>query len=395
MKHKRLMSLLLIGSMVLSTACNKEEETTTAAPTAAPTETTTESTTESSEETSETTPPADGLIDPNNTNALNPITGIQDLNPEYVGKRGIAVVVNNCRAAMPQRGVSKADAIYEYETEGGITRLLCVFGDPHTCPEIGSLRSARIVSADLASGTNSIFVHFGREPRAVPHFKDDQIDHIDGNYLSGGKYSSKDYADGYVKLPGNIFFWRDKTWASQRAIEHTAVGSGDHILDAINYKKVPLEGETPYMWQFVPDNSKDITESTTECNNLKVKFSGPNDDATFTYDPETKLYTKSQYGKPHMDETTNEPIKTTNVFVLYAHVAKAKKDKYRTDYFLTEGGTGLYASNGKYIEVTWKKDDVHSPIKVYNKAGEEVQVNRGKSYICMVNNNKIVRTKIS
>ena len=58
--------------------------------------------------------------------AVNPITGLQTMDPNNVGMRSVAVVINNSHAAIPQRGISAADAIYEYQTEGGQTRLLAV-----------------------------------------------------------------------------------------------------------------------------------------------------------------------------------------------------------------------------------------------------------------------------
>ena len=97
-------------------ACKKEETpettTTTTVMASEPSETTTtEATT-----TTETEPQ---LYDPDLPYGLNPITGVQDMDLENVGNKPITIVVNNVYAAMPQRGVSDADAIFEYETEGG------------------------------------------------------------------------------------------------------------------------------------------------------------------------------------------------------------------------------------------------------------------------------------
>ena len=58
---------------------------------------------------------------------------------------------------------------------------LAVYADVNTVPEIGSLRSARIVASDLAAGMNSIFIHYGRNARVPEHISQYGIDHIDGN----------------------------------------------------------------------------------------------------------------------------------------------------------------------------------------------------------------------
>lgn len=384
MKKTKIAVPIMILMLLLSvTACKKDAAETTAA--ASETAMTQESVTETTTAQA-TVATTTGLYDPNNSMAINPITGIQDMDPANVGMKSVSIVVNNVYAAMPQRGISAADAIYEYETEGGITRLLAVFADVSKVPEIGSIRSARIISASLAAGNNSIFIHFGREPRAVSFFTTNDIAHIDGNYLSAGKYSSSDYEDGYVDLPNHTYFWRDKTWASKRAIEHTAVTDGAHLVEAMTYKNIVREtgeAETPLLFNFVPDNSTDITQATQTCSSINVYFSGNNDDALFEYNATDGLYYKSQYGDPQIDETNGQQLAVKNVFVLYARVAAAS-DNYRTDYFLDEGGSGYYICDGKIVNVTWSKASVNDPIVVLNEAGQPIQVNRGKSYICMV-----------
>ena len=397
MKTKKLLSALLISSIMLSfAACKKEEpvETTTEATTTVMESETSETTTTEETTTAETEPV---LYDPNIPYAVNPITGVQDMDPENEGNKPITIVVNNVYAAMPQRGVSQADAIFEYETEGGISRLLCVFADVNIIPEIGSLRSARVVTANLSAGLNAIFVHFGREARVVSYFSSNNIVHIDGNYLCAGKYRSSDYDDGYVDLPSGTFFWRDKDWAAARAIEHTAVSDGVHIKEALEYKGIDLadeDGIVNMMFNFVPDNSVDIANATDTCSSINVYFSASNDDAFFEYNSGDNLYYKSQYGDPQIDENNGQQIAVRNVFVLYVRVALAD-DGYRTDYFFEEGGSGYYLCDGKIINVTWTKTDVHEPIKIYNEAGEEVEVNRGTSYICLVRSSNADKTTIN
>ena len=52
-------------------------------------------------------------------------------------------MVNNIVAARPQRGLSKADILFEIKVEGGITRFMPVFTDYKTVGEVGPVRSGR------------------------------------------------------------------------------------------------------------------------------------------------------------------------------------------------------------------------------------------------------------
>ncbi|MCQ2515981.1 MAG: DUF3048 domain-containing protein [Saccharofermentans sp.] len=383
MNFKKIAAVTMTAAMTIPfAACSKEEEVVETIPTTVATQT--EAPVETEQQLApiiaETTVATEATIDPSGL-ALNPITGEFTMNPDNVGMRSVAVVVNNCHAAMPQRGISQADAIYEYQTEGGQTRLLCLFADVNTIPEIGSLRSARVLSTDLAAGNNSVFIHFGRNARVPDHIANYGIDHIDGNNCSAGVYSSSAYEDGYVSLPQGLFFWRDSYWKSIRAIEHTAVSDGRHILEGIEYNNISMiDNENNTLFNFV-DESSDLDGAAT-CTEFNVYFSATNDDAYFVYDSATGLYSKSQYGNPQIDETTGTQIAFTNVFVLFANIQPHGDSTI--DAYLEDGGTGYYFSDGRYIPITWSKAGTNDPIIVYNQNGDELEVNTGRSYICIV-----------
>ena len=137
---KKMVSMLLVtASLATLAACNSKEpaesseiivESTTTSATVS--EEAVPASSESSEETSASSSQApDGLFDPSIDFAVNPLTGIQDMDKANEGKRSVGIVVSNVQAAIPQRGVSTPDVIYEYITEGGVTRLLCVYSDFH------------------------------------------------------------------------------------------------------------------------------------------------------------------------------------------------------------------------------------------------------------------------
>lgn len=280
-----------------------------------------------------------------------------------------------------------ADVIYEYETESGQTRLLAVFADIPQVPEIGSVRSARILSTDLAAGTNSIFIHFGLNNRVPDEINAYGIDSIDGNNYCKSSGTS---VNGDITLSGNVFFWRDDVWKSKRDIEHTAVTNGEQLLRAIEYKEISLDGETPELFDFVESDSESLV-SGSACTDLKIYFSATNDDANYVYDNELKMYGKSQYnGTPQIDETTGAQIYVKNVFVLYANIQS--HGDVTIDAFLEDGGSGYYASEGKIIPITWTKDSPVSPIVILDASGAPVKVNAGNSYISIVRDTRIDQT---
>ncbi len=362
---------MLLGIGGCKKSSKKEETTPETQITSETSETTTE-TSETTTEPEETEPSEtlDPLYDPNNPMAINPLTGVQDMDPDNVGIRGVSVVINNHRLAIPQRGFSEADMYYEYETEGGQTRMLISFADMNLIPEVGSIRSARIISTDLAAGMNTIFIHWGRNDRVPYHISYWGIDHFDIN--------------------GTIYSWRESDWSS-RPLEHTGVTDGEHIIKAIEDAGINTEAEIDLVFNFVADMSKNLINAES-CSSINVYFSPNNPDAEFTYDPSTGLYSKTQYGgKPQIDETTGEQIAVTNVFVIFADICM-NGDGYTIDAYFQYGGTGYYVSAGKICSFTWEKPTPNDKFVFYDENGDELEVNRGKSYICVVDQDNIEDT---
>ncbi|MBR6880538.1 MAG: DUF3048 domain-containing protein [Clostridiales bacterium] len=387
MKTRKITATVLFMALAFSLmACNKAPEETWATSTEKATESVTETTTEKTTTTTtkKTEATSDNpLIDPNNPNALNPLTGVQDMDPENEGKRPVGIAVGNAYNACPQRGINEADVICEYETEGGQTRLLCVFADAKKIPEIGSVRSARIVATDLMAGMNAIFISCGRNARVPEHTSAYGITHIDIN----------DHSQ---------YMWRNNSLPSysRRNGWDNVLTDSEHVLSAIEDLGVQYEDEVPLLFNFVPGKSADIAKGQP-CKSINVYFSTTNDDSLFEYNEQTGLYEKSEYGVPHIDEMTDEPVAFENVIVIYANSvshAPGTADKTIDVHFEFENTgfvrNGYYASEGKIIPIFWEKMQPNDPLKIYDENGKEIEVNRGKSVICIVDDDCYEKTTI-
>lgn len=72
----------------------------------------------------------------------------------------VIVQVENLSDARPQSGLSFADVVYEYATEGGITRFSAIFFTPPP-GAVGPVRSARLVSILLTQLWGALLVYSG------------------------------------------------------------------------------------------------------------------------------------------------------------------------------------------------------------------------------------------
>ena len=337
-------------------AASEPEATATAAPTAEAESSAAESAAEPTEAPS---------MEPANVNLL---TGLPTLTDGAIGKRPVAVMVNNVDAALPQYGISAADLIFELPVEYDLTRLMAVYGDYTQIPEVCSIRSCRYYYPILAVGFDAIYVNWGmNESVARPTVNSMDIDQYDGDEYGLGDC-----------------FGRDKArYESGYAWEHTGVFHGPNFPSILEKDKVRTdlkEDKTGTAFNFV-EMDKNAAPNGEDVQKVRVDF-GANY-SVFTYDEENHEYLKSFKDSPHMDGISKEQLKFENVIVLETEIKPYPGDeviKY-VDWEGGENAKGYYISEGKMVPITWSKAGMYDPLKFFDANGDELQLNRGKSYI--------------
>lgn len=294
----------------------------------------------------------------------NPFTGEEEITKENENMRPVAVVINNISIAQKvQTGVQNADIIYETEVEGGITRLLAVFKDISKVEQIGTVRSARSVFIDLAMGHDALLVHCGIDPiYAEPYSHSVNIDNFNINSNPYAKYG-----------------FREKNGLSS---EHTVYTSAEKLKEGFENLKTrtTTEKRSTFCDFFEKDEQKVPGEG--QAIGVTVRFSSAAT-SVFTYNEETKKYTKNTKGIQNKDLKSGESYEITNVFVLNTPIYDYD-DGYHRNVSLNSG-TGYYISNGGYKKIIWKKEAYNKPIKYYNTDNTPLKINVGKSWICITN----------
>ena len=158
------------------------------------------------------------------TGNKNHLTGEMSLDKDSANKRPLAVMINNIKISLPQRGISKADVLYETLAEGGITRIMMLVSDYANAGTIGSIRSSRDYFVDFLDNHDALYVHAGGSPLAYAKINYREINNLDG-------------VKGYA---GNTF-WRDPERMQTMAYEHTLMTSGEGIKAAVDMMKYRTE----------------------------------------------------------------------------------------------------------------------------------------------------------
>lgn len=295
---------------------------------------------------------------------INPLTGLNDLPTAAKNQRPVAVMINNNPNARPPWGITAADMVIEGLVEGGATRMMWLYSDISAAPKIGSLRSMRHDFVELAKSLDAVLVHWGGSPQAYTSVTTNGVDDIDG--ISGG---------------GNFF--RDQTRLNSGiALEHTGYTTGENIIAAVEQKGFSLKSNgvsSPFVFG-KPDEKRTLTGGS--CTKVSAYFSGQGYDHTFIYNETDGLYYNYIDGEPMTDDNNGQHHAVTNVIGLFMDVSRIAGDSSgRMDMDLT-GGTGFYVTGGTQETITWKKGNTpSSPLKLYDKDGNELVLNAGKSWI--------------
>lgn len=291
--------------------------------------------------------------------AINPLTGLENLDLNKENARPVAVMVNNIKIAQKvQTGPAAADIVYETEVEGGITRLMAVYKDVSKIQQIGSIRSARYPYVDLAMGHNAVYIHSGADPTyCAPHLKD--VDHIS---VDSGICGAKRVPNGLSR-------------------EHTVYAYGDTLWSGIKgaFKNTTQTDNSP--WMNFTAEGESVTPSAGAANSVSIPF--PAHTTGFTYSADTGLYTRLSGGTVVTDYITNETTEVKNVFILLTSISDYPDGKHRK-VDLT-GGDGYYITNGAYAFIKWSKGSGNDSFKFTDTDGNPLKVNAGNSWVCIPN----------
>lgn len=375
MKRLQVLFLVALSSVLVLSGCGKSEETseTLVQPIvepiveAQPTETETE---EDTTETDDDLPPEEGMV-------RSPLTN-EWIDGDIADARPIAVMSPNDSNALPHYNFSKADILYECPVEGGITRSMAVIKDWEDLDRIGNVRSSRDYFVYWALEWDSIYVHFGG-----PFYISDIIEQESTNNITGCSYGD----GGKVGLYENAFYR-----ATDRSAPQNAYASAEGINNAITKFGYTKTYRDDYYvgdhFKFASTSEPNTLESYSDAivaNEVDLTDAYPITKTSFTYNEEDGLYYRYMYGKADVDAANNnQQLAFKNLLVQFTYHEVRDQKGYLAFQVHDTTRHGYYFTNGKAIPVTWEKTADYEPTKYYDAAGNEIEINTGKTMICIV-----------
>lgn len=315
---------------------------------------------------------------------INPLTGLES-DKDLSGIRPVAVSINNTSAALPSAGVSAADVILEISAEGGETRILMFALDYENLGVVGSVRSARHNMLDFTEDFGAIFVHAGGSDYAYEALKERKTNNIDG-------------VNGYSPVDVTRYFYRDSARLSSMGQEHSLMITGEKITSAIKARKydTKLSDNFKFPLQFVAYGTE-FTPSGDVATNVVIPYSQGYRMQRLAYNSETNTYFRYHNIKaPYIDSNTNEQLQFTNVIILYMETAViTDDDKGRLDITVVGNGEGYYIYGGKSMPIKWTRPVSGAQMKLTDKYGKPLEINRGKTYLSIARTNMYSTTELN
>jgi hypothetical protein len=276
------------------------------------------------------------------------------------GRQAPALVqVENAPDARPQSGLQKADIVYEYLTEGGVTRFTVIYWKPSGGDKVGPVRSARLVALRLVKSYQGVLFYSGASDHVLGIIKDTHVPAIDEN-SDGGKYMSRDPSR---QAPHNLYTSGDQLKAGL-----------DRVGATVTYPP-PANREPAGQGDPVQGLSFDQSFSHP----VKYTYSAP--DKTYMYSTDTGVESDKANG--------NQPLKITNVVLLQVahHAAGYTEDvlgEQGIDFDLQGTGPADVYTRGMHFTATWDLSTLDRPLRLVAADGKDFALPAGLTWINLV-----------
>lgn len=347
--------------------------TATSTPSATPTDTATATFTPTNSPTPTDTPsptptPNGPFSYPEN---VNPLTGLPYPNEAAKERRNLIVKISNYPPIVrPQTGVNQADLVFEYETEGGVTRFAAIFRN-NTPDHVGSVRSARLIDLELVPMFNALLAYSGTSDPIQQ-----MIMHSDFVYQTFSPLKGDNCTDaGFCRFPrGELPF------------EHTLFLDTRKLYELATKRDVNTGYKARgFAFADQPDpNGEPI-------NDIFVDWYGQTD-ARWQYDPASGHYLRWTDSVPHIDLGDEQQLWADNLIILEVpHVDRPdlfepESKTASLEIQLWDQGRAYLFRDGLFYQGYWRRQNKEpgSALQIIYGNNQSIMMKPGRTWVSIV-----------
>lgn len=290
----------------------------------------------------------------------NELTGLE-VRDEIINQRPVAIMVDNEKTALAHYGTAEADIVYEMmnsTANGRITRFMCLYKDWGVLQQTGSIRSVRTTNVILADEYNAVLIHDGGPFYINTYLAQPYAAHISGGFTRVKNGKPREFTEYVFGTELTSRFAKSKI--------------------STNYVQAPERGT-----HFVFNGADTDLGGNTVANNVELGSVFPHNKSRLQFNAGTRTYDYYEYGSIHKDAEDGQVLTFKNVILQNVSFTQLDPNGYLT-YNVIGSGSGYYITNGKAIPITWSKGSETGITHYYSAEGNEISVNRGKTYIGIV-----------
>ncbi|MCA9953824.1 MAG: DUF3048 domain-containing protein [Anaerolineales bacterium] len=294
----------------------------------------------------------------------NPLTGEIVAEPENLLRRPLAIKVSNSppQYARPQNGLSQADLVFEHVTEADITRFTAIFYS-QTPPDIGPVRSARLIDKELPAMYDAALAMSGAHPVVSQRLHGSDI----------GDRILRSHETGFYRTG------EDKPW------EHTLHADPAGLWQAIaaHDENRPPEFTSWMTFSTIPP------QGGAPANRVQIAYD------TYTlvewvYNPANGRYARWADGEATIDANNGEQITAANVILLTAIHEKDHSicmthsngvcSDWPIEIQIWGQGSAIILRDGKQYPVTWLRENRSDMFTFVDAEGNPLPLQIGNSW---------------
>lgn len=302
---------------------------------------------------------------------ISPLTGQPAEDPALLQRRPLAVKVQLYpRTQRPPWGVSKADIVFDFLQNDGLTRLNAIFLS-RDAEQVGPIRSARLFDGQIMQMYKPIFAFGGADRRILEQ-------------LFGAYYSDQLVLEGANRCPPmcrvdpngfNYLFTNTselEQYAASQGVDTSAQNLDGMLFDA----RIPADGQSAQQifnrysisaytrWDYDSDIGRYLRYQDTQ-----------EDDSG-----------QGEGYAPLMDGLTGEQVAADNVVVLLAphDMVKPETGKAMVDIQLSGSGTAYAFRDGQVYPVLWNRPAGDSVIYLTYGDGTPFPYKPGSTWYVMM-----------
>jgi hypothetical protein len=286
----------------------------------------------------------------------------------------VVVKIENDPVVRPQTGLERADIVFEELVEGGMTRFAAVY-QSDLPDEVGPVRSVRHVDVAIAEPMADAFVFSGGARRTMKFVKRKIPTTISiVNEGAPGMYRKPG-----IPAPHDLFLKMDEMLDSIAAKNTASTGF---------FVRPEVKPASASASPAATDSSVSPKPSSTALTGKPVtsvgvrfsNFAAPN----WKWDSTSKMWMRSEGVKPFLNKDGTQ-FGTNNLVIIEVREIdagyKGQTGGYVPRTVLTGSGRAWVLSDGKAIEVAWKKPFVDAQMELTDLDGNPFTMPTGRTWV--------------